>query len=139
MRCTEAITRMSAYVDGELDRESSSAMTTHLESCRTCREYLAELSSLDALIGRLPQIEIGEGFSKRAVARAKEWDELADAALRPSAPSVFDSLRYLLTDVLDTMVSESAPAIQTLEEFADFPPLSLGCAYFQILGHATRG
>jgi anti-sigma factor RsiW len=137
MRCKEEKSKMSAYLDGELDTESSIAMASHMEQCATCRGDLAELQSIDALIQGLPKIEVSNGFSRQVVARAKEWDELALGKL--PGTSAFASLLQLFEDLLDALVRDKVPPTGTLDEFGDFPPLSMGCIYFQIMGQYIRG
>jgi len=137
MRCSEAKSKMSAYLDGELDTESSLAMSSHTEQCSTCRRELAELQSIDAQIQGLPKIEVSKGFSRQVVARAKEWDQLA-LGKRPGT-SAFASFLQLFEDMVDALVRDKAPVTDTLDEFGDFPPLSMGCIYFQIMGQSIRG
>jgi len=128
---------MSAYLDGELDAESSLAVASHIEQCATCRGNLAGLQSIDALIQGLPKIEVSKGFSRRVVARAKEWDGLVLG--NRSETSAFASLLQLFEDLLDALVKDKVPVTHTLDEFRDFPPLSMGCIYFQIMGQSPRG
>jgi anti-sigma factor RsiW len=137
VRCSEAKSRMSAYLDGELHTESSLAMASHIEQCATCREDLAELQSVDALIQGSPKIEVSKDFSRQVLARAKEWDELA-LGKRPGT-SAFASFLQLLEDLLDSLVRDKAPVSDTLDEFGDFPPLSMGCIYFHIMGQSIGG
>jgi anti-sigma factor RsiW len=128
---------MSAYLDGELDQESSIAIASHAEQCANCRESLNGLQGVDALIPGLPRIAASEGFSRQVVARAKEWDELA-LGRRPTR-SAFASLLQLFEDLLDVVLKDKSPVTHALDEFRDFPPLSMGCIYFQLLGQSRRG
>jgi anti-sigma factor RsiW len=137
VRCSEAKSRMSAYFDKELDTKSSLAMASHIEQCATCRGDLAELQSVDALIQGLPKIEVRKDFSRQVVAKAKEWDELA-LGKRPGTLA-FTSFLQLFEDLLDALVRDKIPVPGTLDEFGDFPPLSMGCIYFQIMGQSLRG
>jgi hypothetical protein len=129
---------MSTYLDGELDTESSLAVTNHIEQCATCREDLAELQSIDALIQGLPKIEVSKGFSRQVIARAKEWDELA-ALGKPPGTLGFASFLQVLEDLWDALVRDKASVPDILDEFGDFPPLSMGCIYFQIMEQSPRG
>jgi anti-sigma factor RsiW len=128
---------MSAYLDGELDKESSRAIASHTELCEPCREYLNGLQGIDALIGDLPRIEVSQGFTRQVVARAKKWEELALGKRR--GISAFASFMQLFEALLDALARDKAPLTHTLDEFGDFPPLSMSCIYFQILGQSKRG
>jgi hypothetical protein len=134
VQCSEAKSRMSACLDGELDTESSLAMASHIEQCETCRGDLAEFQSIDAMIQRLPKIEVSKGFSTQLVARAREWDTLAVGKGRVT--SAFASFLQLFEDLLDPLLRDKVPGTHTLDEFGDFPPLSMGCIYFQIVGQS---
>jgi anti-sigma factor RsiW len=137
VRCSEAKSRMSAYLDGALDKESSPAMASHIEQCAACRGDLADLQSIDALIQGLPKIEVSKGFSRQVAAKAKEWDDLA--VKKQPGTSVFASFLQFFEDFLDAPVRDKVPVSDSLEEFGDFPPLSMGCIYFQIMGQSIRG
>ena len=128
---------MSAHLDGELDNGSSPALASHIEQCTICRGYSAGLQSVDDLIRGLPRIEVGKDFSRHVVARAKEWDNLA-VGKRPGT-SAFASFLQLFEELLDTLLRDKAPDTHTLDEFGDFPPLSMGSIYFQVFGQSIRG
>lgn len=89
------------------------------------------------MIQGLPKIEVNEDFSRQVVMRAKEWDELAVG--KQPATSALAPFRELFDNLFDALMRDKAPAPDTLDEFGDFPPLSMGCIYFQIVGQSLRG
>lgn len=137
MLCDEVGRKISAYVDGELDAASSRDLADHLDRCARCREHLCDLGSVDMLVRGLPKLHPRPGFSMRVVERARGWD----APVRKTLVSrMIDSVWSQLSEELPELLKRrKMPNIRTLDEFGDFPPLSLSCAYFQILGRRRRG
>ena len=57
MNCQEVRENLSAYLDGELDKQKSSNMAAHLLACTHCRRECEQLQMVNALWQQLPEIE----------------------------------------------------------------------------------
>jgi anti-sigma factor RsiW len=124
--------RLSAYKDGEIHGSLRDRIERHLEACDACREELERLDRIDSLVRELPAIVASEDFTSEINSKAQ-----------PSA-----TFRYRLLSlphrILDRFLflGDSAFVLfrghqswgDSLDEFGDFPPLSLGHAYFQLIG-----
>ena len=53
LRCWRARRHVSAYLDGELDGATRTAVETHLEACPTCPPLYASLVGVRATLGGL--------------------------------------------------------------------------------------
>lgn len=53
-RCGWAQRNLSAYVDRELDPRAAGKLEAHLSGCPRCREKLAELERVEAVLGAIP-------------------------------------------------------------------------------------
>ncbi|MDF2936468.1 MAG: anti-sigma factor [Paenibacillaceae bacterium] len=53
MNCSEAITVMHEYFDGEADAAAASALKKHLETCPSCRRLFKQMESTEAML-RVP-------------------------------------------------------------------------------------
>ena len=67
LRCWRARRHVSAYLDGELDGVTRSAIETHLEACPTCPPLYASLVGVKATLGGLrdPDTVIEEAMAVR--------------------------------------------------------------------------
>ena len=67
LRCWRARRHVSAYIDGELDAATTSAVETHLEACPTCPPLYASLVGVRATLGGLrdPDTVIEEAIATR--------------------------------------------------------------------------
>lgn len=69
MDCKGLENDISAYVDGELERQRAAQLEAHFESCECCRELRDQMSRLKTSIGDLPEPEVSpETFLSPAVA-----------------------------------------------------------------------
>lgn len=57
MRCNAAIAYMHDYLDGDLPREQSAELQSHLTECADCRGRLESLEKTDALLRSAPKPE----------------------------------------------------------------------------------
>lgn len=89
MNCTECRGRLHAYLDRELDLETSLAMERHLASCTDCRAALERQSVLQAGVRRHAQRHAApEGLAARIRSQlARESGTSAPRAWRPRWPS----------------------------------------------------
>ncbi len=97
--------QLSAYLDGELTEPDADAVRTHLTQCSVCREELARLRAVKALLARLPEREAPQEllaalrtYPSRPVARlvATVRDVLRGAVRRPGAAVAAAALVLLL-------------------------------------------
>lgn len=64
-RCIELFTRMSEFIDGELDRPLRSLVERHLADCKACRACLATLERTIALCRHSDRPALPEAVSQR--------------------------------------------------------------------------
>jgi anti-sigma factor RsiW len=69
MRCSKAQRLISAALDDELDKTRGAALEEHLEACRGCRDFAAELGGLGDVLDSLSAPDPRWGFSDRVLAR----------------------------------------------------------------------
>jgi anti-sigma factor RsiW len=126
-------TNLSAYKDGELDEALRDQVARHLQVCDACREELRELDQIDLLVRGLPELAASETFTSEIIARtqsAKAGNHLKMSLLRRISGR-FLNLADSVFQLLPGYVSQRTGS---LDEFGDFPPLSLSYAYFQLIG-----
>lgn len=63
--------RLSAYLDGELEADSTASVRAHLASCQVCREELDRLSHARRLLRGMAPLEPPPGLSERFGARLR--------------------------------------------------------------------
>ncbi|TDD80523.1 hypothetical protein E1293_20640 [Actinomadura darangshiensis] len=81
--CTDVRTALGVYVVGALDPGERSQVEAHLERCPACRDELAGMAGLPALLGRVdegqldqmagPPPELLDGLLTRAAERRRGW------------------------------------------------------------------
>ena len=125
--------RLSAYKDGELNGNLSEKMSVHLRNCAACRKELAELERVDSLVKDMPKLEIDESFFLQIIAgiSTKQQDRLESA---PFSKRVFARFLQLADSIFELVSGHEYERTATLDEFSDFPPLSMSHAYFQVIG-----
>jgi anti-sigma factor RsiW len=125
--------KLSAYKDGELDGDLGEMISLHLRNCVACRKELAELERVDSLVKDLPKLELNESFSLQIIAKisTKEQDHLDSA---PLSKRVFAKFLQLAESIFELVSGHEYERTATLDEFSDFPPLSMSHAYFQVIG-----
>ncbi len=129
--------KLSAYKDAELDGCLSKEISFHLRVCVACKKELADFDRVDALVRGMPKLEVGEAFASQIIAKVavKECDILAPA---PFPKRIFAKLMQLADCVFELIPWHEYRRTATLEEFGDFPPLSLSHAYLQLIGRGKR-
>jgi anti-sigma factor RsiW len=125
--------KLSAYKDGKLNGRLSEEVSLHLRNCVACKKELAEFERVDALVRGMPRLEVSEAFTSQIVAKVvvKQGD-LLDFA--PLSKRIFAKFLQLADSVFELIPAHEYRRTATLEEFCDFPPLSLSHAYFQLIG-----
>ncbi len=125
--------KLSAYKDGELNGRQSEEVSLHLRNCVACKKELAEFEWVDALVRGLPRLEVSEAFASQIIAKvAVKQRDLLDFA--PFSKHIFAKFLQLADSVFGLIPGHEYRRTATLEEFGDFPPLSLSHAYFQLIG-----
>jgi anti-sigma factor RsiW len=136
MRCVEVEERLTAYVDRELEPALEQLVREHLYGCVTCREELASLRAIDVEIQALPQVGMSAEFAEAVTARVCK-DFLARDGSPVGRTGPFGRLANLLEAFFELLEATGSPRTRTLEEFSDFPPLSMGYVYCRLLGLCT--
>ena len=125
--------QLSAYKDGELEGDLSEKMSLHLRNCAACRKELGELEQVDSLVKDMPKLELNESFFLQIIAgiSTKEKDRLESA---PFSKRVFAKFLQTADSIFELISGHEYERTATLDEFSDFPPLSMSHAYFQLIG-----
>jgi predicted anti-sigma-YlaC factor YlaD len=125
--------RLPAYKDNELEWNIREQISAHLQGCNACREELSAFDEIDSLFLDLPQISVSDTFvaeiltqilptKSRSILRMWFHTRILEKFFR-FADSVFELLPW-----------HEFQKSGSLDEFGDFPPLSLSHAYFQLIG-----
>ena len=133
MRCVDVKERLSAYLDRELEPVLERSVEEHLDQCLKCREYLADLQTIDAQLLALPQVGMGAEFAEAVTVRVCK-DFLARDGSPVGRTGLFGRLANLLEALFELLEASGSPRTRTLDEFSDFPPLSMGYVYCRLLG-----
>jgi hypothetical protein len=80
--------RLSAYLDGMLDANARARLEAHLADCAACRQQLAELRRVRALMRALPQPALPRSFLLPV-----EAPQPASSAPTPAAPTPLQAAR----------------------------------------------
>jgi anti-sigma factor RsiW len=138
MECRQAIERISPYLDHELDAASARQVEAHLHECANCREVLNEFQEIDGMVHGLPRFDPGPDFARQMSTKLSKSAATAEIE-RPGRPPVLERLFRLLEDFVQLLSPTRAHTTGTLDEFGDFPPLSMGHIYFKLMDQPTRG
>ena len=136
MRCVDVKARLSAYLDRELESALERSVREHLDGCSRCREELADLRAIDAQVQALPQVGMGAEFAEAVTVKVCK-DFLGRDRSPIGCPGPFGRLAHLLEAVFELLEASGSPRTRTLDEFSDFPPLSMGHVYCRLLGLCT--
>jgi anti-sigma factor RsiW len=138
MQCRQAMARISAYIDGELDAASHNDLELHLRQCPQCRAALNELLGVDHELRSLRRAELGPDFSRRLITVMGECG-IRDRADVPGVLTAIATSSGLVEGLRDLFGLATQSGNSPLDEFNDFPPLSMGSVYFNIFGQSERG
>lgn len=133
MRCADVKERLSAYLDRELEPVLERVLREHLDGCVSCREDLASLQALDAQVQALTYVPMNPEFAEALTVKVCKDFLAADRPLRVRT-GLFLRLTSTMEVLFDLLESAGSPRTRTLDEFADFPPLSMGYVYCRLLG-----
>lgn len=62
--CDQYALALSAFVDGELSEEEKTEVLAHTKVCEGCRELLAELMAMHAVLGGMEEYDAPAGFAE---------------------------------------------------------------------------
>ena len=130
MHCNEIESRLSVFIDDELEPEIRQRVKGHINKCVDCREALKALQRVDRHIKDYPLIRAPEDFSDQVMLRAGKSG--STIKYKQTIRRTIDSAVGFLEDLLDLIKLRQSPTTLTLDEFSDFPPCSLGRAYIKL-------
>jgi len=133
MKCVDVKERLSAYLDRELEPVQERPVEEHLEQCLKCREYLADLQTIDGQLQALPRVDMGAEFAEAMTVKVCK-DFLARDGSPVGRTGLFGRLANLVEALFELLEASGSPRTRTLDEFSDFPPLSMGYVYCRLLG-----
>jgi anti-sigma factor RsiW len=160
MKCKKVLSRLQAYVDGEVPAKLMSEMEVHLGSCQACRSQLERIRAIGDILNNLRVPPLPEGFSARVMVEARrrapllkgkksffpiEWQPLQwlidlSVPMRLAACAMI-LLACFLGMFMSKAVSVSgnnqasvaqAKNLDGFEWFSPTPPASLGSAYLAL-------
>lgn len=130
MLCDEIRIKLSTYLDHELESEILRQVDEHLVKCAGCREELEALQTVDRRIMDLPMPRFSEGFTEKVMSSAiKSENDKKHERIRRAIVSTISFFQ----NFFDLVKSKNGSSTQTLEEFGDFPPCSLGSVYIKLI------
>ena len=131
MECSEALKKISAYVDGETDPALSEEISRHLAGCGTCRAELTRFAAVGEAVRRIPRQELPPEFAAGVLAMARKS---AGRKLKPAfAPGILAPILGVFRNFIRLLGLETPNAGHALDEFDDVPSSFIGYAYFRIL------
>jgi hypothetical protein len=133
MNCSQVKRNLSAFKDNELDGATSRSITEHLKDCPWCREFLNEFEENDGLVYGLPRNDPSPDFTRRVLKAAIETSTIADEDPVPFSTRLRFALERLSEEIFRLIPGKSRQDIRPLEEFNDYPPLSMSFIYFRLL------
>ncbi len=68
MNCRGASRRLSAYIDKDLSPGIRQSVEEHLQTCRSCKQKLAELKAIVVAAHSMPPMKVSSGFKERVLA-----------------------------------------------------------------------
>lgn len=137
MECRQARTKISSYMDHELDAASVRQLESHLHHCAECRDALSDFQEVDDMVRGLPRIDPGPDFAAQMV-RKVSGSAAAGEIKRQVRLSLFVRLSRIAEDFIELLSSARSLSTGTLDEFSDFPPLSMGYIYFNVMDLPAR-
>ncbi|MCD6553041.1 MAG: zf-HC2 domain-containing protein [Anaerolineae bacterium] len=118
----QIIDQLSAYHDGELPSAQQTQVETHLRTCATCRERLAQLQALSALLTAYTvEIEATEEFWERLEPRLPTRARTAPARVRQRSKHP-----WLFLPPLGLLLSKTAVQAVMFVSLAFYGVYSLG-------------
>jgi anti-sigma factor RsiW len=156
MKCPEARSMISSYIDDELRQEERRDLIVHVESCPACRVELAETERLHGLFASAAGFEAPPGFATRVMARVDDAEASWFTGLRQflaGRPFFLRTVEVAFALVIVAIgigagnllttdrVGERQPTVGesfSLDLFRATPSDSLGGAYMRLAGVADE-
>jgi anti-sigma factor RsiW len=137
--CRELRQLLGVYVVGAIDAAERSVVDNHLAQCLGCREELAYLAGLPALLGKVPVAE-AERINDQAIGLATEepGGELLDSLLRRVAVSSKTRRWRGLVAVAAAAVIGVAGAATVIEATSGGAPQVAAAQTVQAVDHSTH-
>jgi hypothetical protein len=132
MKCQEVQERVSAYLDDELDSALHQGMANHLNQCARCREELDGFQGVDALLKGLARLDVGPEFAEHLVVGVCKESVASERMCFEGGVS--NPVLRFFESFFELLGPARSRRTRSLEEFDDFPPLSIGYLYCRILG-----
>jgi anti-sigma factor RsiW len=127
-------TKLSAYCDGELPADFMREISLHLQGCAACRKEVDEMARIDSLIRGLPEFDVSEEFASPISRGIMAEADLGAASSGNLLRRFLMGFLQLAEAVFGMFPGYGNRRTAALDEFGDFPPLSLSYAYFQVIG-----
>lgn len=118
--------KISAYMDHEMDSTSARQTESHLRQCADCRETLDEFQDIDNMVRSLPEIAADTDFSAQMV-------RIVNKTRHQGRLSLSERISRMVGEFADMLGSVGSASTGILDEFSDFPPLSIGQIYFRLM------
>ena len=95
MNCKKVLSRLQAYVDGEMPARLMRETEEHLGACPSCRGQAERIRQMGDILDSLSVPPLPEGFSARVMAEARKRAPLATEK-KSFFPMEWQPLRWLL-------------------------------------------
>lgn len=95
MHCKKVLSRLQAYVDGEVPAGLMREMDEHLDACASCSNQVERIRAVGNILDSLSVPPLPEGFSARVMAEARRRAPLAEKR-KSFFPLEWQPLRWLL-------------------------------------------
>jgi anti-sigma factor RsiW len=73
MTCSEFVELVTAYLEGDLDRDAETRFVEHLARCEGCERYLDQIRVTVDRLGTLPQEALSEPARTALLDAFRDW------------------------------------------------------------------
>lgn len=73
LSCEEFVELVTAYLEGDLDRETEGRFVDHLASCPGCDRYLEQFRETIRMLGTLPAESLSARAREDLLAAFRDW------------------------------------------------------------------
>lgn len=95
MTCDTCRAQLNAYYDNELDAVERIAVEGHLHECLGCRDALADIAAVSALVQEaMPLPEVDDAFTAAVMAQIEQLEAKQDTVLPAGAVTICGSAFY---------------------------------------------
>jgi hypothetical protein len=100
MTCASVHSRLSEWLDGDLEPAAARAVGAHVAACPACSRHAGELRAVSTLLSELPRLEAAEPIATRVADRL----ELVGGARRPALAFLFRGVAAARPLILPSVV-----------------------------------